>query len=374
MSSESPTVSIDTADDAVAPSFADLATLADLPTFADDLASDGLLSPALIAAATARIGAVLPATPQVRSARLDAWLKLESLQITGAFKVRGAFNALAAQVARGDRRAVVVASAGNHGLGVAWSAQRLGLGATVVVPAGASEVKVSGCRALGARIVCGGDAFESCAAQARAIAAADGARFLHAFDDPEVIAGQATVAAELLSLRPDVVVVPVGGGGLISGMGSVLARAGIRVVGAQLAGIDSLSRALARHGRGTRTSDAGGTRTSAGGDAPAASVAPLPATLADGLRVSAPGRLPLRIATRFLDEIVLVTEDEVAHTMAALAFSDKIVAEGAAAVAVAALARVPGKRRVAVVTGGNVDARVLARVLTQTSSPPEGSG
>jgi threonine dehydratase len=343
MSSESPTVSIDTADDAVAPGFAGL------PTLTDDLAGDGLLSPALIAAAAARIGAVLPATPLVRSARLDAWLKLESLQITGAFKVRGAFNALAAQVARGDRRAVVVASAGNHGLGVAWSAERLGLGAIVVVPAGASEVKVSGCRALGARIVYGGDGFETCAAHARAIAAAEGARFLHAFDDPEVIAGQATVAAELLSLRPDVVVVPVGGGGLISGMGSVLARAGIRVVGAQLAGIDSLRRALAREE----------------GAAPSASAAPLPATLADGLRVSAPGRLPLRIAARFLDEIVLVTEDEVAHTMAALAFSDKIIAEGAAAVAVAALARVPGKRRVAVVTGGNVDARVLARVLTQ---------
>jgi threonine dehydratase len=219
---------------------------------------------------------------------------------------------------------------------------------------------VSGCRALGARIVCGGDGFESCAAQARTIAAADGARFLHAFDDPEVIAGQATVAAELLSLRPDVVVVPVGGGGLISGMGSVLARAGIRVVGAQLAGIDSLRRALARPGRGTQTSGSGAP--------PAASAAALPATLADGLRVSAPGRLPLRIASKFLAEIVLVTEDEVAHTMAALAFSDKIVAEGAAAVAVAALARVPGKRRVAVVTGGNVDAHLLARVLTQASS------
>ena len=308
------------------------------------IGDDGLLAPALIAAAVARVGAVLPATPLVRSERLGAWLKLESLQTTGAFKVRGAFNALAARAARGDRRPVVAASAGNHGLGVAWSARRLGLAATIVVPDSAPEVKVAGCRALGARVVRAGDGFESCAARARAIAAAEGACFLHAFDDAEVVAGQATVAAELLALRPDVVVVPVGGGGLIAGMGSLLARAGIRVVGAQVAGLDSLRRALAR-----------------GGDTPTPS--PARATLADGLRVTAPGRLPLRIAAAAVEEIVVVSEVEVEAAMAALAFGERIIVEGAGAVAVAALARVTGERRVAVVSGGNVDGAVLARVL-----------
>jgi threonine dehydratase len=301
-----------------------------------------LLSPALLAAAVERIGGLLPATPLVRSERLRAWLKLECLQITGAYKVRGALNAVAAQVARGDRRAVFAASAGNHGLGVAWSARHLGISATIVVPDAAPENKVAGCRALGARVVHAGDGFEACVVRARALAAAEGGRFLHAFDDAEIIAGQATVATELLALRPDVVVVPVGGGGLIAGIGSVLCREGIRVVGAQVAGVDSLRRALARE---------------------AAPAGPPPATLADGLRVAAPGWLPLQIASAFLDEIVLVSEAEVAAAMAALVVGDRVIAEGAGAVAVAALPRIAGRRRVAIVSGGNVDARVLGRIL-----------
>jgi threonine dehydratase len=341
-----------------APTRAEAPTVGD-PTASDPIASDGLLAPALIAAARSRIGRVLPATPLVRSDRLGAWLKLESLQVTGAYKVRGAFNALAAQLARGDRRAVVAASAGNHGLGVAWSARRLGLSATIVVPEAAPETKVSGCRAYGARVVRTGDGFESCVARARAIAAAEGARFLHAFDDPEVIAGQATVAAELLDLGPDVVVVPVGGGGLIAGVGSVLARAGIRVVGAQVAGMDSLRRALGPERRAP-SNDGGGDR-----DPVRPLDGPAPRTVADGLRVTTPGRLPLRIAAAFLDEIVVVAEDEVAAAMAGLALGDRIVAEGAGAVAVAALARVRGERRVAIVSGGNVDAAVLGRVLAR---------
>jgi threonine dehydratase len=318
------------------------------------LARDRLLGADLIAAATARIAAVLPPTPLVRSERLGAWLKLESLQVTGAFKVRGALNALTARLARGDRRAVVAASAGNHGLGVAWSARRLGLGATIVVPENAPETKIAGCRALGARVVRAGDGFESCAIRARAIASAEGSLFLHAFDDPEVIAGQATIAAELLACEPDVVVVPVGGGGLIAGVGSVLARAGVRVVGAQVAGVDSLRRALGRSADRER---------GAGIGAGAALPGPAPATLADGLRVTTPGRLPLQITSAFLDEIVVVSEAEVAAAMATLALDERVVAEGAGAVAVAALARVAGQRRVAIVSGGNVDRAVLGRVL-----------
>jgi threonine dehydratase len=304
------------------------------------IASDGLLDPALLAAAAARVRGVLAETPVVRSERLDAWLKLENLQVTGAYKVRGAYNALAARQERGERGPVIAASAGNHGLGVAWAARRLGLAATIVVPRNAPRTKVDGCRALGARVVAAGDGFESCAARARALAEARGGHFLHAFDDAEVIAGQATVAVELLALQPDVVVVPIGGGGLAAGVGSVLRRQGIRVVGAQVEGVDALRRALAGE--------------------PAAFPAP---TLADGVRVAAPGRLPLRIAAAFLDEIVVVTEAEVGAALASLALRERVVAEGAGAVALAALARVTGERRVAVVSGGNIDAVLLGRLL-----------
>lgn len=313
------------------------------------LATDGLLQPALLAAAVTRVRGVLPQTPLVRSDRLRAWLKLENLQTTGAYKVRGAYNALAADVERGERRPVFAASAGNHGLGVAWAARRLGLAATVVVPDGAPRTKVDGCRALGARVVHAGVGFESCVARARALAVAAGGRFLHAFDDAEVIAGQATVGAELLALRPDVVVVPIGGGGLVAGVGSVLRRQGIRVVGAQVAGVDSLRRALI-------------------GEAP--SLRSAPPTLADGLRVAAPGRLPLQIASAFLDEIVVVSESEVAAAIASLALHERVVAEGAGAVAVAALARVTGRRRVAIVSGGNIDGNLLGPLIAAAPTSP----
>ena len=153
--------------------------------------------------------------------------------------------------------------------------------------------------------------------------------------------------------RPDVVVVPIGGGGLIAGMGTVLKRAGIRVVGAQVAGVDAFRRALRA------------------AEEPTAPVAATQATLADGLRVAAPGRLTLRIASTFLDDIIVVTEDEVAAAVAALARDDRVVAEGAGAVAVAALSLVRGDRRVAIVSGGNIDAGVLARVIRRFDTNPE---
>jgi threonine dehydratase len=315
------------------------------PTATFPLDADGLLASALLRQAARRIRATFAPTPLVFCEARRAWLKLENLQVTGAYKVRGAFNALAAQVERGDRRAVFAASAGNHGLGVAWAARRFGLQATIVVPAAAPAAKVAGCRALGARVVNGGDGFESCLHAGQALARARGGRFLHAFDDPEVIAGQSTVAMELLRLRPDVVLIPVGGGGLTAGMGSLLKRAGVRVVGVQVAGVDALRRALAGQ----------------------AAQPPRP-TLADGLRVAAPGRLTLRICAALLDDIVTVEEDEVAAAVASLATRDRIIAEGAGAVAVAALPRVTGERRAAVISGGNIDAAVLARLMA--AAPP----
>ena len=175
-----------------------------------------------LAAARARITAALAPTPVVAARSRDAWLKLENLQITGSFKVRGALNAIARGVESGDRRAIVAASAGNHGQGVAWAARRFGLSACVVVPRDAPRAKVEGCRALGAEVVVGGDGYESCWALAHQLAGRRGARLVHAFDDPDVIAGQATVGFELAALAPDVVLVPVGGGGLAAGVGLAL--------------------------------------------------------------------------------------------------------------------------------------------------------
>jgi threonine dehydratase len=310
----------------------------------DTTDDDGLLAAALIEAARRRLQGVLAPTPLVACARRGAFLKLENLQVTGAYKVRGAYNALAAAVERGDRRPVFAASAGNHGLGVAWAARALGLTATVVIPAGAPACKVDGCRRLGAAVVQAGSGFESCVAVAVRAAAEHGGRFVHPFDDPEVIAGQATIALELLEARPDVVLVPVGGGGLAAGVGSVLRRRGVRVVGVQVVGADGLRRALA-------------------GEPPC----PPAATIADGARVAVPGRLSGRLCAVALEAVVLVDEDEVLAALTSLALDDKVVAEGAGALAVAALPLVEGARRIALVTGGNVDALVLARAAARAA-------
>jgi threonine dehydratase len=310
-----------------------------------------VLDDAAIAAAAARIGRVFRPTPLLHAPGRGAFLKLENLQTTGAYKVRGAYNAVAARWERGERRPLVCASAGNHGLGVAWAARYFGLPATIVVPGDAPATKVRGCRALGARVVVGGDTVEQCLAQADILCAAGDAGLVHPFDDLEVIAGQATLAVELLSFRPDVVVVPIGGGGLAAGVGTVLRRLGIRVVGVQVAGIDGFRRAWLGHPSVAMPPPRDGR------DAP-------PTTLADGLRVACPGRLTVPLCRDLLDDIVLVTEAEIADAVASLALVEKVVAEGAGAAAVAALPVIAGARKVAVVSGGNIDAAVLARLAT----------
>jgi threonine dehydratase len=301
-----------------------------------------------------RLGSVLPRTPAYQATDRRALLKLENLQVTGAYKVRGAFNAVAAQLERGDLRPVIAASAGNHGKGVAWAARYFGLAAVVVVPVGAPAAKVEGARALGAEVIERGASFDECFVIASELAGDRGYRLIHAFDDPEVVAGQGTIGLELLPLDPDVVVVPIGGGGLAAGVGLVLAPRGIRVVGAQVEGVDAMKRALqGRH-----------------------EDRPLPPTMADGLVVREPGKLTRSICARVLDDIVTVSEDEVRRTVVELASRDKLIVEGAGAVAVAALTKVEGKRRVAVVSGGNIDLDVLAglRGLQGVGLPASSAG
>jgi threonine dehydratase len=308
---------------------ADLRTVGERPTDAG------------LAAARARITAVLTPTPVVAARSRDAWLKLENLQTTGSFKVRGALNAIARGVEAGDRPSLVAASAGNHGLGVAWAARRFGLSACVVVPRDAPRAKVEGCRALGAEIVVGGDGYEACWAVAHRLAAERGARLVHAFDDPDVIAGQATVGFEIAAMAPDVVLVPVGGGGLAAGVGLALRGRDVRVIGVQVEGADGLRRALR-------------------GQAP---VRPRQ-TLADGLRVATAGALTTRICASVLDDVITVREDEVYAAVRQLAIDEHLVVEGAGAVAFAALGRVRARRPLAIITGGNIDPEKLTAAIT----------
>jgi len=280
-------------------------------------------------------------TPTIHNAAYRAWFKLETQQITGAYKVRGALNALLKQVESGDVRAVVAASAGNHGAAVSWAAQRLGLEALIVVPTNAPTTKIARIEELGGIVFRKGDHFEESLHWALQMAQCRNARFLHAFDDLDVMAGQGTVALELLPHRPDVVVLPIGGGGLASGCSTVLKAAGIRVVGAQVESVDAMRSAL--QGGPIRIDPAH--------------------TVADGLRVAQAGILSRQICARTLDDVVLVTESEVRRTMASLALHEELTVEGAGAVSVAALGQVKGERRVALLSGSNVDEQVLSDAI-----------
>jgi threonine dehydratase len=304
--------------------------------------SDVIVTVADVLAAQARLRRYLPPTPLHHAERFGVMLKLENLQRTGSYKVRGALNALLAARERGDMRPVIAASAGNHAQGLAWAAYRLGVQAITVMPHGAPQNKIAGVSHWGATVRQHGDSYDEAYAFARELAEQNDYRFLSAFDDPDVIAGQGTVGIEIAPHAPDVVIVPIGGGGLASGVALALKSQGVRVVGAQVEGVDSMARALK-----------GDTRE----------VAPV-ASLADGVRVKVPGFLTRRLCASLLDDVVIVREAELRETLVRLALEENIIAEGAGALALAAGRRVSGKRKCAVVSGGNIDAAVLAGLLS----------
>jgi threonine dehydratase len=298
----------------------------------------------------------LPPTPLRRSA-LDVpgealWLKLECWQPTGSFKVRGALNLMASL--RGEERArgVVAASAGNHALGVAFAAERLGgaVRATLFVPRSAPRAKVDKLRRFPVEVIEVGVTYDEADGAARAFEHSSGAVYVHAFEDPRTAAGQGTVGLEIAGSlgEGDVLLVPVGGGGLIAGVATVVKamRTGVRVVAVQPEASPALRESL-RLGRPLLTY-------------------PAESTLADGL---AGGIGQIVFDHRHLvDDVVSVSEDEIERAIVALLAADQVVAEGSGAVGVAALraGRVrteAGRKAVAVVTGGNIDARVLARLL-----------
>lgn len=309
-----------------------------------------------VRAAAVRIAGSVRETPLERSRWLsslggrEVLLKLESHQRTGSFKVRGAMSAVAWLTDLERGRGVVTASAGNHGLGVALAAAEHGAAATVYVPAGAPEIKKRRIAALGARLVEVDGGYDEAEGVARRAAAESGAVYIHAFSDPAVVAGQGTVGLEIAAARGDVstVLVPVGGGGLIGGVGTV-ARA--MLPGAQIIGVQS-----------THTSTmhdsliAGAPRP--GGAGP---------TICDGLAGDVDDR-SLRLAAAVVDRMLLVDEAMVRDAVRRLHENEGLVAEGSGAVAVAALLHGLLPRGagpvVAIVTGSNIDGALLSRLLS----------
>ncbi len=274
-------------------------------------------------------------------------LKAENLQRTGSFKLRGALTRLA------DPRAeagVVAGSAGNHAQSLAYAARARGVPCEVFMPADAAVAKVAAVRSFGGTVHVGGDSVDRCVALARDRARETGALFVHPFDDPEVIAGQGTLGLELLDDVPELamVVVPVGGGGLISGVAGVIKaiRPDVRVVGVQV-------EACAPYPSSLRAGEVVEGQTSP--------------TIADGIAIKRPGELTLPLVRRWVDDMVVVPDDDVAEAMVLLLERAKLVVEGAGAVGVAALrtgAVRPAERgaTVVVLSGGNVDAGLLAAV------------
>ncbi len=326
------------------------------------------LTMASVLAAQKLIQPYLWRTPLLPSAALsslsgtDVHLKLECWQRTGSFKERGALYKLASLFPQDLARGVVTASAGNHGLGVAYACQLLGLPpATVFVPETAPESKVNRLRTFDCDLRRAGADYDTCHAIADAYAQEQGALYLSAYDDPVVIAGQGTAGLELIQDLPDVdaILVPVGGGGLIAGV-AVVAKAvnpKIRVVGVQPEASPAAYLSL-RDGRAYETYDAG-------------------PTICDGL-AGGFGRVPFELAGDLIDEILVVPEADVRRAVAWLVAQEQMVVEGAGAIAVAPLLsgqfQAPGGQVAAVLSGRNLDTEVLREILEEASAGEASSG
>jgi threonine dehydratase len=285
-----------------------------------------------------------------RIAGAEVWLKFENLQFTASFKERGALNRLL--TLSGDERArgVIAMSAGNHAQGVAYHAERLGIPATIVMPLGTPTVKAENTRRHGATVMLNGETLEDAARFAHDYGAARGLTFIHPYDDPVIVAGQGTIALEMLGAVPalDTLIVPIGGGGLISGI-ALAAKAlkpSIRIVGVQSALYPSMYNVIKGESRPMR------------GD-----------TLAEGIAVKMPGALTRELVARYVDDIVLVNEDDLERAVACLINIEKTVVEGAGAAGLAAVLANPAMFRGCtlglVLCGGNIDTRLLASVLTR---------
>ncbi|MES2337154.1 MAG: threonine ammonia-lyase [Pseudomonadota bacterium] len=307
-----------------------------------------------VQAAATRIAGQVVRTPTLHSRTLSqmtgaqVWVKFENLQFTAAYKERGALNTLLQLDDAARAKGVIAASAGNHAQGLGYHGNRLGIPVTIVMPRLTPTVKVMQTESHGATVILHGETYDAAYAHARQLEAERDLTFVHPFDDPRIIAGQGTVALEMLEDAPaiDTLVVPIGGGGLISGM-STVARAAdreIQVVGVQAELFPSMYNTI-RH-----------THLACGGD-----------TLAEGIAVKEPGHITRGIVAALVDDIVLVGERRLEESVSLLLQIEKTVAEGAGAAGLAALLafkdRFRGRTVGIVICGGNIDTRLLANVL-----------
>ena len=307
-----------------------------------------------IRSAAAALAGDLTVTPTIPSPRLSEQtgcrihLKLECLHHTGSFKERGALNKLKSLTAAEAAQGVIAMSAGNHAQGVAYHATRLGIPATIVMPAQTPFTKVERTESYGAKVVLHGDTLSDAEAFAHGIADRDGLTFVHPYDDPLIIAGQGTIALEMLDAVPDldVLVVPVGGGGLIAGIATAAKaiKPDIEIIGVEAELYPSMKQTLA----GTPVACAG-------------------ATIAEGIAVKSPGHITREIIREHVDDIVLVSEECLERAIDTLITEQKLVVEGAGAAGFAAILadqpRFKGRKVGTVLCGGNIDARILASIL-----------
>ncbi|MBQ8503055.1 MAG: threonine ammonia-lyase [Clostridia bacterium] len=283
---------------------------------------------------------------------VELYLKTENLQVTGSFKVRGAYYKMSKLSEKEREKGVIACSAGNHAQGVALAAQKNGIKAVICLPDGAPISKVEATKSYGAEICLVEGVYDDAYQKALQLRDEEGYTFIHPFDDPDVIAGQGTIALELAEQVPDMdaVIVPIGGGGLISGMAYTLKslNPNVKVYGVQASGAPSMLNSI--HDSHIERLDS-------------------VRTIADGIAVKEPGSLTYDLCSKYVDEIVTVTDDEISAAILALMEQHKLVTEGAGAVAVAAAmfgkVDLKGKKTVCLLSGGNIDVTILSRVIAR---------
>ena len=298
----------------------------------------------------ARKTAIIPA-PRINP-ESEVYLKTENLQLTGSFKLRGAYYKRSQLTDEEKARGVIACSAGNHAQGVALGATHNGIKALICLPAGAPMSKIEATKSYGAEVCLVPGVYDDAYAKAIQLRDEHGYTFVHPFDDPKVIAGQGTIGLEILDQMPDVeaVIVPIGGGGLISGVAFAIKtlRPEIKVYGVQSSGAPSMAASL-QEGAIQHLNNV--------------------STIADGIAVKEPGVNTFELCNRYVDEVVTVSDEEIAAAILALIEQQKLVAEGAGAVSVAAAMfnKVPikGKKTVCLISGGNIDVNTLSRVITR---------
>lgn len=297
------------------------------------------------------VARVTPLNP-TKSLGKNVYIKCENLQLTGAFKLRGAYNKLRTLSAEERERGVIACSAGNHAQGIALSATKLGMKSVICMPAGAPISKIEATKNYGAEVVLVPGVYDDAAAEAKRLCEEKGYTFAHPFNDPYVMAGQGTIGLEILEQLPEVeqIIVPIGGGGLIAGVACAVKhlKPDCRIIGVQAQGAASMwvSR---NNGKITELSSV--------------------STIADGIAVKVPGDLTFELCQKYVDEIVTVKDSEIAAAIMTLMEDQKIVSEGAGATTVAAIlfgkVSTADKKTVCLVSGGNVDVTTLSRIITK---------